>query len=267
MQPSLCSASLLGRRGCWRGLNISLHPIRSLGLGQPALAKSTFIKHDTDEKSERDVNDMQFVIFRQMACGVYDVEYAGNDASNRIKTESSNPSARRDSLLLSKAQPRPIEIEHNVLALEEAVPEDAVGEAVIALDEAEAIAVVETRGAGVDVAAGQGGLVRAEVEGEVGDVGGAGPEVEAVLRVVERARDLGVVLSDNVRGEDGEAGARVGDGVEGRRLLRARRADLVRGWVQAPLAQRVVDGGVADGAGVLCAIDEAEVVGSSAGDV
>lgn len=103
------------------------------------------------------------------------------------------------------------------------------------------------------------GAVGADAERDAGQGRGAGEDVAAVGGAVAGVGDLAVVGGDDVGGEVEEGGAGVGDGVDGGAGEGAG-ADGVAVGRELPEAVGGVDGHVSDAAGVLGAVDVAEVV-------
>lgn len=150
-------------------------------------------------------------------------------------------------------------VEDGVLGLQEDVTEDGEAEARVALDTAVAGGAAGGDGGVVDDGAGHDGIVGADGDGEVGQGGGAVEDVAAILRALLSAGDLLVVGSDDIGGEHHEGGAGVGNTLDGGA---GGAADLVAIRGEHPEALRAVDGLVGNGAGVLGAVDEAEVIGA-----
>lgn len=103
------------------------------------------------------------------------------------------------------------------------------------------------------------GAVGADAERDAGQGRGAGEDVAAVGGAVAGVEDLAVVGGDDGGGEVEEGGAGVGDGVDGAGGEGAG-ADGVAVGRELPEAVGGVDGHVGDAAGVLGAVDVAEVV-------
>lgn len=151
-------------------------------------------------------------------------------------------------------------VKDGVNSLEENVAKDGELQAVVGLDAAEALGA--TRGREVDVATGDDEGLAVDGDVEVGQLGAAGEDVAALVAVVRGARDARVVVVDDVVGEEHERGAGVGDGGADGACRAGRGTDAVAAGGELPEAVGAVDGCVGDGAGVLGAVDEAEVVGA-----
>lgn len=149
-------------------------------------------------------------------------------------------------------------IEDDELRLQEDVAEDGLADAIVALETAEAAPALGG-GCVVEVASRHHGGVAFDLEGEVGQGGGAGEDVSAVGLAVGGSRDLRVVGGDDVVWEEEKGGSRVGDG---RDALRdgGSGADGVPARGEAPEPLGVVDSGVGNVARVLAGVDVAEVV-------
>lgn len=149
-------------------------------------------------------------------------------------------------------------VEDGVDTLKEDVTEDRQTDAVVGLD-----ATIASAAAGrskVDVAARDDESLATDGDVEVGEVGAAGEDVAALGAAVRRAGDLGVVGLDSGVGDEEEGGAGVSDGSADAASGGGGGADAVAAGGELPEALAAVDRDVGDGAGVLGAVDEAEVV-------
>lgn len=176
------------------------------------------------------------------------------------KTENLN----RDTSLLreSEAGGAGRNIVDNVLALEEDVTEDVEANAIVGLNSTEACAGARGERSVVDELARHGLGDAADGDGEVGQSSGAREHVATLCVVDLGTGDLGVVrLCD--RGVDVDQGCAGVDDTGDATLDGCCGTDAVSGGGETPetLARIHVD--VGDGAGVLCAVDETKVVGTS----
>ena len=154
-------------------------------------------------------------------------------------------------------------MEDDELALEEDVAVDGEGQAVGALDAAEAegggLEVVGVGGGELDDVAGDDGAVAADAGGERGQLLVAVEDVAANAGAVLRRGHLRVVRGyDGVR-EQQQGGAGVGDGLVGHgHSLAVTDGEAI--CVERPEALGVVHGYEGDGSGELGVVNEAEVV-------
>lgn len=149
-------------------------------------------------------------------------------------------------------------VEDSVNALEEDVTEDRHADTIVGLD-----TTVASAAAGrskVDVTARDDESLAADSDVEVGKVGAAREDVAALGAAVRRAGDLGIVGLDGGVGDEEEGGAGVSDGGADAAGGGGGGADAVAAGGELPEALATVHGDVGDGAGVLGAVDEAEVV-------
>jgi hypothetical protein len=151
-------------------------------------------------------------------------------------------------------------VEDSVNSLEEDVAKDRELKTVVGLDTSEALSPAS--GSEVNVAAGDDESLAVDGDVEVGESGGAGEDVAALVAVVRCAGDARVVVVDDVVGEEEEGGAGIGDGGADGAAAGGGGADAVAAGVELPEAVGAVDGGVGDGSGVFGAVDEAKVVGA-----
>lgn len=149
-------------------------------------------------------------------------------------------------------------VEDSVDTLKEDVTEDRHANTIVGLDTAVASATAGR--SKVDVAARDDESLAADSDVEVGQRGAAREDVAALGAAVRRAGDLGVVGLDGGVGDEEEGGASVGDGSADAAGGGGGGADAVATGGELPEALTAVDGDVGDGAGVLGAVDEAEVV-------
>jgi len=161
-----------------------------------------------------------------------------------------------DLSLRSETKAGAIGVEDGILALEEDVAEDGEAYARVALDTAETGGATWVEGGVVDQVAGDDGVVAANGDGEVGQLGGAGDGVAASGLILLGTRDLLVVGRDNFIGKHHQGGAGISNALDG---AARGAADLVAVGGEHPEALRAVDIGVGDRAGVLGFIDEAEI--------
>lgn len=177
-------------------------------------------------------------------------------SSKKQQHQEQNLSLRRE----TKTRAALCLVEDGVDGLEEDVAEDGELQAVVGLDAAEALGAAG--GGEVDVAAGDDKGLAVDSDVEVGESGGAGEDVAALVAVVGGARDARVVGVDDVVGEEHEGGAGVGDGGADGAGCGGGGSDAVAAGVELPEAVGAVDRSVGDRTGVLGAVNEAEVVGA-----
>ena len=146
------------------------------------------------------------------------------------------------------------------LRLEEDVTKNGLADAAVALKTAEAASALRSRGV-VHVASWHDGRVALDLEGEVGQGGAAVEDVSTVGLAVGGSRDLGVVVGDEVVGEEEKGGSGVGDGGDALADWGSR-AHGVPAGCEAPETLGAVHGGVGDIASVLAGVNVAEVVAS-----
>jgi hypothetical protein len=138
-------------------------------------------------------------------------------------------------------------IKDSINALQEDIAENRHTNAIVRLDST--VAGAAARRSKVDVATRNDESPTTDDDAEVGQSGAARENVSAVVAAVRGTADFGVVSFDVGVGNEQESGAGVGDGG----------ADVAAGG-ELPEATGAVDGDVGDGAGVLGAVDVAEVV-------
>jgi hypothetical protein len=172
------------------------------------------------------------------------------------KTTATNLSLRRESETRAALRL----IEDGVNSLEENVSKDREAQSLVRLDASKALGT--TSRSKVNVAARDDERLAVDGDVEVGQLCGAREDVAALVAVVRRAADGRVVVVDNIVGEEHKSGAGVGDGGADGPQGAGRGSDAVAAGGELPEAAGAVDGGVGDGAGVLCRVDEAEVVGA-----
>ena len=146
----------------------------------------------------------------------------------------------------------------NKLRLKEDITKDRKSDARVTLQPTKA-AAAPRRGCVIHIVTRHNSLIVFDSESEVRQLGGAREDVTAVRLAVGRARDLGVVVGDEVVGQEEEGCSRVGDGGEAV-ADGGSGADRVPTGREGPEALRVVHGGVGDVARVLARVNVAEVV-------
>ena len=169
----------------------------------------------------------------------------------------------RDTCLLGETEARRArgDVVDNVLALEEDVTENVEADALIGLDASEAGSGARGDGGVVDELSRHGLGDAADGDGEVGQSGRAGEYITALCVVDLGAGDLGVVGLCDGRVDVNQGCAGVDDAVDvGPDGCGGANRVTCRG--EAPEALAVVNVDVSDGTGVLCGVDEAEVVGT-----
>jgi len=136
---------------------------------------------------------------------------------NRFQKKEKTPQPHLQVRLIREANARCRRLlENNILALEENVAEDAESNARVGLNTSEARRAAVLHGCVVDVLSGDALLDAAEDESEVRESSRAREDVAAIGVAILGARDLCVVGADDRGGEVEEAGACVGDAVNGR---------------------------------------------------
>ena len=170
------------------------------------------------------------------------------------------PSVPTSQILRREPKPRAPRLitKHHKLRLQENIPKDRQPNTSITLQSPKAAPAPRRRRI-IHIITRHNSLIIFDAESKVGEFSGARKDVAAISPAIGRARDLGIVVGDEVVWQEEEGSARVSDGGEAVADSGAG-ADRIAPRRESPKALRAVHRRVGDLARILARVDEAEVV-------